>query len=209
MAINGAVGAIYQTSGPSVEFSQKELTNSGDNMRYYITEATSRYWDNSAPVTIEKSTNGGSSWVIVTTGFTIEHAGGHVVFDTDQGNAIFRATGKKFNTVFVGGGFNWSLDIEVETMDSTTFASSGWREFSRSFAGFSGSFEQYWTNGEASLQVGQATFIIILYVDSGTSKSRYEGYAIITSDSIETASDSLVQETIDFNGNGKIYYRAG
>ena len=35
----------------------------------------------------------------------------------------------------------------------------------------------------------------------------FEGYTVIPSDSIETAVDDIVNETIEFEGTGRLYYR--
>lgn len=209
MAVSGAVGAIYKAAGTATAFSQKPMTNSGDNKRYFVTDRTVCYWDDKTPVTVEKSTDGGTSWTTVTTGFEIEHAGGYVAFAADQGTATFRVSGKSLVISQIGGGFNWTLDIERETIDATTFDSGGWREFVHGLGGFSGSFEKYWLNGEIFSELGNEQLILILYVNAGPSKIRYEGYGILNTDSIETPVDGLVSESIDFQGDGKIFYRAG
>ncbi|WP_201319140.1 hypothetical protein [Paenibacillus sp. EPM92] len=209
MAVSGAVGAIYKAAGTATAFSQKPMTNVGDNKRYFVTDRAVCYWDDETPVTVEKSTNGGTNWTTVTTGFEIEHAGGFVAFSADQGTAIFRVSGKYFTPIQIGGGFSWTLDIEREMHDATTFESGGWREFVSGLGGFTGSFEKYWSNGEIFSELGNEQLILVLYVDAGPSKNRYEGYGILNTDSIETPVDDLVSEAIDFQGSGKIYYRAG
>jgi len=51
--------------------------------------------------------------------------------------------------------------------------------------------------------------IIALYVDTTSSKARYEGYGIISSDSIEVVVDDVVNESIEIQGVGALYYRQG
>jgi hypothetical protein len=50
---------------------------------------------------------------------------------------------------------------------------------------------------------------LVLYVDGGANKLRYEGYGDIKKTGIETPVDGLIKQSIDFTGDGKIYYRAG
>jgi hypothetical protein len=209
MAISGVVGAIYKAQGTSTAFSAEAMTNSGDNMRYAITNAAKAYWDNTAAVTVEKSTNGGGSWAAVTTGFTIEYAGGNIVFTASQGTALFRTGGKYLTAAAIGGGFNWKCDVEADMLECTTFASAGWKEYVPGLGGFSGSFEKYWLDGTTFADIGNDTLILVLYVDAGASKLRYEGYAEIKTDSLETPNDDLVKTSVDFQGSGKLYYRAG
>lgn len=208
MAISGHVGAIYKASGTSVAFTASAMTNSGDNLRYYITDTAKRYWDNTKAVTVEKSTDGGTNWVIVTTGFTIEYAGGHVVFSVSQGTALFRVSASNFTAAQIGGGFNWTVDIEADTLECTDYEAAGWRKFVSGHKGFTGSFEMYWANGTNLSELG-SDVILVLYVDSGANKYRYEGYAKVNTNGIETPTDDLVTETLDFQGAGEIYYRAG
>ncbi|GGF88491.1 hypothetical protein [Paenibacillus abyssi] len=208
MAISGYVGAVYKTSGPATAFVNQSMTNSGNNLRYFITNATMRYWDKTAPITVQRSTDAGTTWVTVTTGFVIEYAGGHVVFAINQGTAIFRVSGSYLTPSQVAGGYNWSLDIEPELLECTEYDAGGYRKFVPGIKGWSGSFEMYWNNGDNLAEIGKDA-ILVLYVDSGTGKNRYEGYGTITSESIETAADGLVQETLDFQGTGKIFYREG
>jgi hypothetical protein len=208
LAISGLVGAIYKASGTSTTFTAQAMTNSGDNKRYFITDRTKAYWDDQAALTLEKSTNG-TTWSAVTSGFTVEYAGGYVEFAADQGTLQFRISSKSFALVAIGGGYNWSLDIESEQVECTNFNSNGWKEYTTTLNGFSGSFEKYWEDGASFSELGNESLILVLYVDGGASKLRYEGYARINTDSISSAVDGLVEESLDFQGSGKIYYRAG
>ena len=46
-----------------------------------------------------------------------------------------------------------------------------------------------------------------MYVDTSQSKKRYEGYAVISGDSIEAAVDDVINESIEFEGIGRLFYR--
>lgn len=203
MAVTGVVGGIYKASGVSTAFTNEAMTNTGDNMRYAITNGAKAYWDVSNGVTVK--VNG----VTVTTGFTIEYAGGNVVFAVSQGANPVTVTGKYFTLASVGGGYNWKLDAENDLLDATEFSSNGWRVYIEGQSSFIGSFEKFWLDGTSLADLGNELLVLVLYVDSGVSKIRYEGYALLKKNGIETAFDGLVKETIDFNGNGQFYYRAG
>jgi hypothetical protein len=51
--------------------------------------------------------------------------------------------------------------------------------------------------------------IVVFYVDGGTSKKRYEGYAIVSADSTELENDAIAQQSLEFTGVGTITYREG
>ena len=209
MAVTGIVGGISKASGTSTTFTAEAMTNSGDNMRYSITNAAKAYWDTTATYLFEKSTNGGSSWSPITTGFTVEYAGGNIVFTVSQGTALFRVGGKYFTLTQVGGGFNWKLDAENDMLEVTDFQANGWKTYVEGQSTFSGSFEKFWLDGTTFAELGNELLVIVLYIDSGASKLRYEGYAIIKKDGVETPFDGLVKTSVDFQGNGAFYYRAG
>lgn len=211
MAISGVVGAIYKASGTSATFTQKALTNTGDHKSYYITDRTIAYWDQTAVLTLEKSVNGGTNWTTVTSGFEVQHAGGFIVFAVSQtATPIFRVSGKNFTPVAVGGGYNWSVDIEADTLEATTFQNNGWKSFIPSVKGFTGTFEIYWADGATNIaDLNNVNMIVVLYTDVTAAKTRYEGYASFTKFGINTPNDNLVTQSIEFKGGGKLHYRAG
>ena len=51
--------------------------------------------------------------------------------------------------------------------------------------------------------------VISLYVDTTSSRARYEGYGIISSDNVEAAVDDVVNDSIEIQGVGALYYREG
>ena len=96
--------------------------------------------------------------------------------------------------------------MSSDTADVTTFESGGWKENLPIIKGFSASAESYWADERLSSRLGQEV-IIALYLDTGTNKKRYEGYGLISGDSIELSADDVVNENIEFEGTGKLYYR--
>jgi hypothetical protein len=204
MAIAGKLGAVYcQTADASTTFTDEATTSSAGYTRYTITSATKRYWDKTAAVTVKK--NGGA----ITTGYTIEYPGGVVVFDVAlaPGDAV-TVSGKYLTVSQVGGFFNWSLDANADMAEKTTYVSASWKEFKQTLNGFSGSAEAYWGDETFFNNLGQE-MIIVLYVDVGAAKIRFEGYVLFNSDGIEANVSEIVQESIEFEGNGKLYYRTG
>lgn len=201
MALHGKLGAVYvQTSDAPVAFTDEATTADATRKRFTITVGTKRYWDKNTDVVVKK--NGAA----ITTGFHIEHAGGTVVFEDAQlvGDEI-TVSGKYVTVAQAGGMFNWTLDLTVDTQEKTTFISGDWREFEATLVSFSGSAEAYWGDDQFFQALGEE-MIIALYVDED-GPIAYEGYAIFTGDGITTDVNELIQEDIEFTGDGPICYR--
>ena len=49
--------------------------------------------------------------------------------------------------------------------------------------------------------------VVKLFVDAGPAQDRFEGFAIINGDGIESPVDGLVQESVEFTGTGPLYIR--
>lgn len=205
MAITGMTGAVYvsDVNTAPVSFNEKLCIGDATRKRYQIDEEDFRYWDPDAPVWVQ--VNG----VPIVAGFTLEHAGGFVVFDEtlilDVEDKV-TVSGKALTLIQAGGFFNWSIDGDGEDAEATTFASQGWKEFVRTLKGWSGSAEAYWGDTQFFDSLGEIV-VVKLFVDAGPAQDCFEGFAIINGDGIEAPVDGLVQETIDFTGTGPLYLR--
>lgn len=211
MAISGTLGALHkQTDAAAVAFTDEATTGNVARTRYTITNTTKRYWDKTAAVTVKVDDGLGGGPVVQTTGFTLEHPGGVVVFEVARavGDTV-TVSGSYVAVTQVGGVFNWSLDLEHDTAEVTTFASAGWKEFLATIKGFTGSAEAYWDSGGLFDSLGD-DLILVFYVDATAgSLLRYEGYGIINGLNPEAAVDDVVSEGVEIQGNGPLYYREG
>jgi hypothetical protein len=205
LAITGMTGAVYvsDVNTAPVSFNEESCIGDATRKRYRIDKEDFRYWDPDAPVWVQ--VNG----VPIAAGFTLEHAGGFVVFDEtlilDVEDEV-TVSGKALTLIQAGGFFNWSIDGDGEDAEATTFASQGWKEFVRTLKGWSGSAEAYWGDTQFFDSLGEIV-VVKLFVDAGPAQDCFEGFAIINGDGIEAPVDGLVQETIDFTGTGPLYLR--
>lgn len=202
MAIAGKVGAVYmQTDEAPVSFVEEATFGNIERTRYTIIDEAFRYLDKASSLTVYK--NGVEYPGLV----LIEYLGAVVCFpapllEEDE----VTVSGKSVSVEQVGGFFNWSADLSMDTADMTTFESGGWKENLPTIKGFSASAESYWADEKLSQRTGEEV-IIALYIDTTPNKKRYEGYAVISSDSIETAADDLINESLEFEGTGRLFYR--
>jgi hypothetical protein len=202
MPLAGKVGAVFlQTEAEPVAFIKESAAGNLQRTVYTIENEACRYLDKNAPVVVYVND------MVVSGGFTVEHLGGVVRFLTPllEGDTV-TVSGKSVKVDQAGGFFNWSAELAADTAEVTTFASDGWKEYLPAVKGFAASAESYWADGRLSERLGRE-IIVALYLDAGPGKKRYEGYAVIASDSIELAADDVVNEGIEFEGSGNLYYR--
>jgi len=98
--------------------------------------------------------------------------------------------------------FSWSLDQTADTLDSTDFCSTGWRDFIAGLKTWSGSVELY-IDGTSRIQpsdVGTSA-AIHLYMNSTNYLS---GTAICTGWNPTVAVDGIESQTISFQGTGAL-----
>ena len=204
MAIVGMTGAVYVSDVNTAPVSFNDETCSAvdtQRKRYQIDDPDLMYWDPTHPVLVEVNDEA------VVAGFTLEHVGGFVIFDTALGaDDTVTVSGKALTLIQAGGFFNWSIDGDADDADATTFASQGWKESVRTLKGWSGSAEAYWGDTQFFDSLGK-TVVVKLFVDSGPSQDCLEGFAVINGDGIEAPVDGLIQEAVDFTGTGPLYIR--
>ncbi len=206
MAITGRVGAVY-TLDPEVEsalFAGGPQVCAGcpERKRYCVAPAF-RYLDPNKKVTVYRNDDP------VAGGFHIEHIGGCVVFTEAQGASDeIKLLASYFNPDDIkqsGGCFEWSLSFDIDEKDVTTFKSAvdnkGWKSFMALHKGWTASASAYWGDDSFFESLGKM-IVLKLFIDAGAAQDCFEGYAILTSDSIESPVDGVVEESIDLQGAG-------
>jgi hypothetical protein len=190
-----AVGIETYTEGKMLEIA-REIANPGKT--YYITDTTKRYWDKATVPTVYVD-------AVEESGVTIDYIGGRITFDTPlAGTEAVTVTGEYWTVTELAGFYNWSLDLNADLEDATTFADSGWRTFVQTLKGFTISAEAYWQDETFLDRLGEEV-VIALYVNE-ENDTRYEGFAYITTDAVETPVEGLVQDSVEFTGSGELYF---
>lgn len=202
--IAGKVGGVFlKTTDAPLIFTDDAATADLSLTRYTITDNAKRYWDKNSAVTVK--VNG----EVQNSGFNIEYCGGVVVFsEARDSEDVVLVSASAVTVEQHGGFFSWSAELGMDTTETTTFMSNGWKEFIPSIKEFTASAESYWGDEEFFSRLGEEV-VIALYVDTTSSRARYEGYGIISSDNIEAAVDDVVNDSIEIQGVGALYYREG
>lgn len=191
----GYEASVYIASGTPVSFTDAATTTT-DYKVYTIQDSSKRFWDRRYAITVKKNGN------VITTGFTIQYPGGRVIFSTANSSSdVITVSGYYIPVSQVLQAKEWSLDVNADTQDSTTFGKQ-WREYVVTYRSGSGSLSQWWAD-ESFLSLLGGLLGFELNVSSGKA---YRFYGYLTKDSVSVVADGLVEESLDFVSDGQIYY---
>lgn len=128
----------------------------------------------------------------------------------------------KFSSSTSGGGTpalvgdcrEWTLNVEAENFEVSTFGSSGWREFQPNLNGGSGTISGYWNVEGSTTMKAIQTHILqqttkpaeLNLLVSNSSGWGYNGDAWITSISPGASVDNIVQFNANFTFNGAVSF---
>ena len=97
---------------------------------------------------------------------------------------------------------SWSISIEADTLEYTSFDSGGWKDMMGSLKSWSGSCEGF-AGGNDSKLLAVGTEVQLVLVE-GTGGTTYTGNAIVTSKSVDASTAELVTVSFDFTGSGEV-----
>ena len=142
--------------------------------------------------------------------YDINYVQGIVTFASTVSGAV-TADIEWLTSASIAEGREWSLQVDRDLFEVSTFDSGGWREFQENINGATASVSRYWSTGGG----GGGEFFDMMNVEQDvilqlrpdeTAADAYEGYAKITADSVAAAVDGIVGESIDFTIDGALYY---
>jgi hypothetical protein len=135
---------------------------------------------------------------------------GKVTLNTAPGGSVaVTATYDEYAIAQVGGFFNWSIAQAVGILDKTDFQSNSWKEFLGGLKEWSGSAERHWmTNESLDTWLGVTKIIKFFMDESSDPQLRYEGWAIIKGLNPAVAIDTIINESLDFQGTGQLSYES-
>lgn len=96
---------------------------------------------------------------------------------------------------------NWSIDYKAAADDATGMDSAGVKEFLAGLTEWSGSFSGEYDSTQGKLAPGGAAASATFTGGSGTTIA-YTGNIIVTSFKIDSAIDSVIKFSCDFQGTG-------
>lgn len=101
---------------------------------------------------------------------------------------------------------SWSISIEADTLEFTSFDSGGWKENKGSLKSWSGSIEGFADSTSTAklndIETGDTIWIQL--DEGGTGSGRYSGLAVVTAKNVESSTAELVSVSFDVTGTGQL-----
>jgi len=139
----------------------------------------------------------------------IVHAGGFVRFASGvaAGSSV-TIDGQYFTTVNkLGGAKQWSLDLQSDEYDVTSWDSGKWREFINILKGATVTFDRWWLDALFILYLQDITPTSLIGLEMRAAADyRYYAYGHLTSDAIKMAVDGVAEESISVRVTGTVEY---
>lgn len=113
----------------------------------------------------------------------------------------------KLGGTAIGEVKNWSVDISVETLESTVMGSD-YREKSPSYISWSGSVDVYYDDADTvqdavwSSVTSGSELALLLYPRGESAGETLGGQVVVTGMTQSAAFDGMVERTISFEGSG-------
>lgn len=210
MALAGNTADFYITSTPSVSVTDQATTvmdaseGAPDDYYWYrVSNSARRFSDPTVTPVVERDTGGGYSTVDASE-YEWQDCGGIVKFTAQQGASdAIRVDYNYLPVSQLGGAKEWSLDLDVDLLDSTAFQDS-WKRKTPGVKDGAVSVSKWFLDGSLLDQLG-TLLVVVLYTDYDNSL-RYEAFAYMKSDSIKAAVDGLIEEELSLETHGDTYY---
>jgi hypothetical protein len=204
-AKSGNKAVVYITSAPSVSAVDLPCTGDAGRTIYTVNDIAKRFWDKAVAVIVETSPDG-TTWTPFPTGFTVQYCGGKIIFASARtAGTQVRVDVNYYPVSQLAEAKEWSLDIEVEMLDGTKFGDT-WKTNYAGQRSASGSVSQWWVDNFFLANITNP-LVAVLYIEDGQPQ-RYEAFIKLTSDGVNAAVDNLIEEEINFDTDGEVYYVA-
>jgi len=196
-ALTGQVAALYiQTSTTSGAFTEETLTDQGDHKHYHQPDVTKQTWDSTETLTVEKQTGGVGEFAEVSSGFSVVYDTGQIIFSVANGATdVIRVSGKRFPVSVVAAAVGWSLQGGPEALKVTPLGVSDEEYIAGDFSG-KVTFKTLFTTGGQLSDYLAETLQVLLFVDTGTDKTRFYGRVLLSSDDVEAQEGQIVLQNV-------------
>lgn len=183
-------------------------------LSFVATDSTTFYqeldWIGITPQAVDTDITVKVAGTTLSEGAYLHTVSGKVTLSTAPGNGeAVLATYDEYAISQVGGFFNWAIMQAVGILDKTDFESGGHKEFLAGLKEWSATAERHWLTDESLVAWLGVTKIIKLFLDTDSDPQlRYEGWAIIKGLNPAVAVDTIINESLDFQGTGQLSYES-
>lgn len=195
--------AQVNVSGDPVAFTEETTTANDSLTEFQITDASKRVWDRKGAVTVEQSTNGGTSWNEVDpTALVVNRLTGTVIFQTarDEGTSV-RVSGSYLPMSKAAEAYEYEYTIEADNIDRMAFGSA-YQQRSQGLLDISGSVERWYPSGSLFSDAvrNRQVMVVELYSDSSKTDPDVKAWSLISSNEASAETSGLVEESVEFEG---------
>lgn len=196
---------VFVAANPSVATTNENCSDISGGQWLRWQANTHHYWDKRVAVTVESSANGSTGWAPVT-GWTFQYVGGIVIFAVAPTNHFIRiATGNYWLVTQCADCNDWSLTLDADTADTTTFQSA-WRLRTPTVKGGSAKISSFRVDDLLSKELGNL-LAVVLYSDKSVG-TRWEFFAYISSVSPKSNATGVIEQEANFAIDGDAFYLA-
>jgi len=210
MALAGKDANVYITaSTPTTSLAEAFNAVGGSSVSHQITASTKRHWER-IPDTVGRPRMLVAGSTVGVPSYDVNYVQGIVTFASTVSGAV---TGdvEWLTSASIAEGREWSLTVDRDLFEVSTFDSGGWRDYQENINGAQASVARYWSTGgggggEFFDRINVDQDVILSLRPDQAAGDAYEGYAKITANSVAAAVDGIIGESIDFTIDGALYY---
>lgn len=196
-AISGTKAAVKLTSPtPTTSLAQAFTTVTATEFK--ITDAAKRHWDQDSAtrprVMVNGSTVGVGQW-------EADYVRGRITFTTGAPSGTVTADVEYLTASALGLARQWQLSMEAALYDGSVFGTT-WRNVVPGMRSATVQLGGFWTIGGGSTDPMAYDYInlnqkvLVELYPSSTAGDRYEGFAFINTDQVQTPFDGLIGESV-------------
>lgn len=201
---------VLLSASPSISIggSPVAFTDAGDHINYTSSDAGKKWWDKLQVIQVRQSANGSTGWSTVpATDYVWQPCGAKLTFSPARvpgTNAYIQINaGYYYNVSSVGDANEWTLTQTQDVVDTTPFQQQ-WRMKTPTIKDASAKFHTFKPDNTFSKELGNL-MVCVLYLDKSAG-TRYEMYGWLDSDAVKTASTGVIEQDVNINGEGTVFF---
>jgi hypothetical protein len=150
----------------------------------------------------------GSTTLESSTKYTVNYVQGKFEYKADQtvSTGTYQADIEYLTATSIAGGREWQVNIEADMFEVSEFGSAGWKEYLPNLNGATVTINRYWEDSTFFDYLTLDTKFLVELVVNSANGWKYESYARVQSDQINTSVDAIVGETINLQVDGQLYF---
>lgn len=196
-AQDGLDARVYK-AGSSSAFSDEACSDTGNGTLWQIDDTSKRVWDRTGTITVEVSTDGGSTWS-ANTDNTVDRLFGTIDFDSDQSGNDVRVSGNYLDmTASVGEAREYDWELAREIVDKSRFQDDHNR---KGYGGlsFSGSVNLFYDSAaDFEADISGKTILVLEFQQEQAADLR--AWVVFSGDEESSERNGTVGESVSFEG---------